>query len=265
MFKEPELKPGQKLTPIQHPNQSLAPVVARLRAILLLVVVLAAGGVLYLLKQDGEKQRTAAVQAKAAAEADRAQKNTQLAKKIPIANKGESKNAAQRALVLKVGSAIAQKSDAKNAVMKWNFHLLAEENAINLYALTSGDVYVTTALVNRMKTEGALAAALAHGIAHAMTLTTPEPLPNASDDHLQWNYAIETETPADMLALTLMAQAGYDPTAMIALFSILADGYNKGADVGFFVTHPNDRDRMSRIDTAIKQMYPQGIPAVLSK
>lgn len=258
MFREPQLKPGQKLTPIQHPKQSIGQVSDQVRILMMMAVLLAAGGVLYLLKEQGAQQQTELTQV-------RGQRNAELVKAIPAANKGESKNASQRALVQKVGQALAQKSDAKNSSVKWKFHLLAEENAINLYALSNGEVYVTTALVNRMKTEGALAAALAHGVAHALAFDMPEALPNAPANAPQWAYALESESTADVLALKLMAQAGYDPNAMIGMFTVLAEGYNKGADVGFFSTHPNDRERMSSIQAAITRMYPNGVPAVLSK
>lgn len=265
MFKEPELKPDQELTPIQHPKQSLGPVAGRLRVVLMAIVVIGAAVMLYMLRQEGVQQQQAIAAAKAEAEKARAVKNATLLKTIPAWGKGESQNATQRALVLRVGQAIAQKTAAKNVGAKWNFHLLAEENAINLYALSSGDVYVTTALVNRMKTEGQLAAALAHGVAHTIGHDVPELLANATDKNPQWNYTLEAEQAADKLALQLMAQAGYDPNAMIGMFSVFADGYTKGAEVSFFVTHPNDQDRMNRVQQMINAMYPKGIPAELSK
>ena len=178
---------------------------------------------------------------------------------------GESSNRDQVALVARVGNAINTQSEAKDSKVKLKFHLLAEPDSINLYGLSTGDVYITTAMLNRMQTEGQLAAALAHGAAHAMVGDMATPVPAGKHPLPLWQYSVEQEHAADILGLRLMAETGYDPNAMATMLTILAKAYNAGADVSFFTTHPNAADRLAALDAAIKQLYPTGLPTVMSK
>lgn len=244
----------ETFTKPEHPRMALAPVKPRVKIALSVFAVLTAVGAMLFLKSESGREQNAVAEAKMA-----------VANAISATFKGESADATQRALVERVGLAIAQNSDAKLAPTKLKFRLLAEKNAINLYALPTGEIFVTTALVNRMKTEGQLAAALAHGVAHGMVGDAPMPLPNTTPQSPQWNYTLAQEAAADKLALKLMSQAGYDPNAMIGMFSVLAEAYQAKADVAFFITHPNDRDRLTHIQEAIVALYPSGVPAALSK
>ena len=178
---------------------------------------------------------------------------------------GESSNRDQVALVSLVGGYIQALPEVKESKVKLKFHLLAEPDSINLYGLSTGDVYITTAMLNRMLTQGQLAAALAHGAAHALVGDMAAPVPAGKHPLPLWQYSVEQEHAADVLGLRLLAEAGYDPNAMGAMLTILAKAYNAGADVSFFTTHPNAADRLAVLDATIKQMYPAGLPAVMSK
>ena len=174
----------------------------------------------------------------------------------------ESANATQRELVTRVGAAIVTRSDAKDSKKTFRFHLLAESNLIDSFAVPTGDVYVTTALVNRLHTEGQLAAVLAGGIAHVLAghhMHAPDTAPD------QWQFTAAQETSADARTIKFMAAAGYDPNALLGLFAVLTDAYTAHADVPFFTTHPSAPDRLTTVATTIKTLYPQGVPAVLSK
>lgn len=174
---------------------------------------------------------------------------------------GLSNNGDQRALLTRVSSAFTTKSDAKKSPVPLRFHLLAEADDINLFAASSGDIYVTTALLNRMQTEGQLAAVIAHGIAHVMAGDVAKP----STHIAQWLYSPESEAAADALSVGLMAQAGYSPEALVGMFNVLAEAYRNKAEVYFFVSHPNADGRIEAIESAIKAKFPDGVPAELSK
>lgn len=177
--------------------------------------------------------------------------------------KGESADAAQRALVERVGAGIAGKSEAKDSGKTLKFILLAEPDAINSFALPTGEVYVTTALVNRMQTEGELAAALSQGVAHVLIGHRMQPDAPAEGSVLQ--FSTENESDADAKTLKIMADAGYSPEALLSMFKILTEAYNAGANVQFFATHPSADWRLANIEKGIKSLYPEGVPAVLSK
>ena len=173
---------------------------------------------------------------------------------------GESANARQRALVERIGHDIVSRSNAKDSKKEFQFHLLAEPNAINSFAVPTGDVYVTTALVNRMRTEGELAAALSNGVAHVLKSDRMDMSPTSPPQ-----FTVTEETAADANTVKLMAATGYDPQALLGMFTVLTDAYNAHADVPFFVTHPSADGRLASIAATIKALYPQGVPSVLSK
>jgi beta-barrel assembly-enhancing protease len=175
----------------------------------------------------------------------------------------ESADITQRDLVGRIGNAIATKTDAKDAARPVRFHLLADANAINLFALSSGDVYVTTALVNRMRTEGELASALANGAAHVLASHHMH-LPEAPAALIP-QFTVEQESSVDARAVKIMADAGYSPNAMLGMFEILTTAYQAGADTQFFTTHPSVDGRLTTIKEAIDKLYPKGVPDVLSK
>lgn len=255
------------LTRPQHPKHAMAGTNSAVRYIVMGLIAAIGIGFVVNMKSNAKRVDAEQAAAKAVVKEQREAHNADIVKQLTASYKGVSTNAQQLALVAKVGTAIATKSDARNHQPSLKFHLLAEANSITLFALSSGDIYVTTALLNRMQTEGQLAAVLAHGAAHVIAedgLTTVPPqgvalaLPN-------WQYNAAQERSADVIGIRLMAQAGYDPTATLGMYGILTKAYQSGADVTYFSTHPNEPGRLEKLSAAITTLYPQGIPKELSK
>ena len=57
-----------------------------------------------------------------------------------------------------------------------------------------------------------------------------------------------------------MAEAGYDPRALIRVMEILAASSEGAQPPEFFSTHPNPDNRVARIQQAIQETFPQGVP-----
>ncbi|MDX2096021.1 MAG: M48 family metalloprotease [Alphaproteobacteria bacterium] len=235
------------------------------RKLLMLGLVLAAGLFLLTLKQGGEQERAAAVSAKLLSLKQRDATNADITRAMQTRFGGVSTNHAQLKLVARVGVAVAAKTDARYAHVPLRFHLLAEPNSINSYALASGDIYLTTALLNRMQTEGQLAAVLAHAAAHVIAGDALFPVEAEALALPAWQHTTTQEAAADALAVTLMGQAGYDPNALNDMLGVLVAAYQAGADVAFFTTHPNTTDRLTRIAATIAARYPEGVPTQFSK
>lgn len=235
------------------------------RKLLMLGLVLAAGLFLLTLKQGGEAERAAAAHARALGLQQRTATNADITRAMQTRFGGISTNRAQLALVARVGAAIAGKTEARAAGLPLRFHLLAEPNHINSYALHGGDIYLTTALLNRMQTEGQLAAVLAHATAHVLAGDALSPVAAGGAAQPVWQHTLAQEAAADARAVTLMGQAGYDPNALNDMLGVLVAAYQAGADVAFFTTHPNTADRLARIAATIAARYPGGVPATFSK
>lgn len=194
-----------------------------------------------------------------------------------------------------VCSRLANNSEA--SATKWSFqcHLLADTQTINAFALPGGQLFITAALFAEMETEGQLAGVMAHEMGHVVARHAAEQMaeqqlaqglsgaaviaaydpenPNSGLTAQQLSalisslvtlkYGREDELQSDSLGVQFMAEAGYDPRAMLEVMQILADSGGGGGQPEFFSTHPNPENRMERIAEAIESLYPEGVPAGL--
>lgn len=190
----------------------------------------------------------------------------------------------------KVGQTVVIRSDAKETPYTFNFRVLADPNTINAFALPGGQVFITVALLRQLQTEGQLAGVLAHEVGHvvarhaaervakvellqgltgAAVVATYDPQNPSSVQQAQMaqlvgelvtmKYSRDDELESDRLAVRLMGAAGYDPRALIEVMHILANS-EAGGPPEFFSTHPNPGNRITRIEQAIAEEYPNGVP-----
>jgi predicted Zn-dependent protease len=82
---------------------------------------------------------------------------------------GVTPNAAHQALGARVGQHIASQGLPKKTGYRFGFTVLGDDTVLDAFALPGGQVAITDGMVNRMKTEGQLAAVLALQIAHVMS------------------------------------------------------------------------------------------------
>jgi beta-barrel assembly-enhancing protease len=178
---------------------------------------------------------------------------------------------------------------------KFDFHLLADPETVNAFALPGGQVFITAALYTKLETQGQLAGVLGHEIGHvierhgaerlaeaglmqglvgAVGVATYDPEHPSSAGYaamaqaiaalVSMKYGREDELESDIYGLRLTAKAGYDPRAMIRVMEILRDASKSGAQPEFLSTHPDPGNRIGRLEAAIKEMYPSGVPADLT-
>ena len=76
-------------------------------------------------------------------------------------------------------------------------------------------------------------------------------------------YGREDELESDRLGVRFMANAGYDPSAMIDIMEVLVSACGDKGPPEFFSMHPNPTNRVEKIQEAIDALFPNGIPAAL--
>jgi predicted Zn-dependent protease len=194
-------------------------------------------------------------------------------------------------LVETVGERIVANSAAAQSNYPFKFHLLADPQTVNAFALPGGQIFITEALFSRLRTEGQLAGVLGHEIGHvvgrhsaehiakqqltqgltgAVVLSTYDPNDPGSQRTAQvamvigqlvnMKFGREDELESDRLGVRFMAEAGYDPRAMIEVMRILAEAGGGAGPPEFFSTHPNPENRIARIEEAIQEQFPGGVP-----
>jgi predicted Zn-dependent protease len=156
-------------------------------------------------------------------------------------------------------------------------------------------VFITSALLERLSTDGEIAGVLGHEIGHvvgrhsaehmakqeltkgvtgAVIAGTFDPsnpssqqtamIANLVANMVNMKFGRDDELESDRLGVKFMAQAGYDPRGMVQVMKVLAEA-GGGGPPEFFSTHPNPDNRIGRIEEAIKELYPQGVPDTLEK
>ncbi len=180
-----------------------------------------------------------------------------------------------------LGQTLAQASDRPDTFGGYHFMLL-DSPEINAFAAPGGFILVTRGMVRLCKTEDALAAVLAHEIAHvqgqhglrsiktsrlttAFTIVASEAAKSYSPAQLSQlteafegtigditsnlinnGYSRDLEREADKGAVTIMRRVGYDPNALVVMLTEMQKQLKPGGP-GFAKTHPDPKDRIADI------------------
>ncbi len=192
---------------------------------------------------------------------------------------GLSRDAAGREMVARVGARLIASTAARETTYQFKFHLLADTETVNAFALPGGQIFITEALFRRLKSEDQLAGVLGHEMGHVVGRHSNEQMANSqlwsglaqglgmllSDGHsnsgaqianmvAQWRvmkFSRDDESESDALGVRFMIQAGYNPEALIGVMEILAQVSGGGNKSDFMSSHPNPANRMERIREAI--------------
>lgn len=198
-------------------------------------------------------------------------------------------------LVDRVGRRLVASSAAADSGYSFDFHLLADEQTVNAFALPGGQVFLTAALARQLRSEAEVAGVLAHEIGHvvarhgaeriaksqliqgltgAAVIAAYDPSSASGDQRaqmaalvgqlVQMRYSRDDELESDRLGVRFLADAGYDPRALLGVMEVLASS-GGGGQTEFFSTHPNPDRRMARIEEAVAERYPDGVPGDLER
>jgi predicted Zn-dependent protease len=84
-----------------------------------------------------------------------------------------------------------------------------------------------------------------------------------ANEMIALRYGRDAELESDRLGVQFMAEAGYDPRGMIEVMEILGDAQSGSPSPEFLSTHPNPDNRIQRLEEAIAEDFPNGIPPEL--
>ncbi len=179
-----------------------------------------------------------------------------------------------QAYVDMVGNKLVQNSVAAQSPYKYDFHLLADPETINAFALPGGQVFITYALFEQLN-EDQLAGVLGHEIGHVLGRHSSERIANTEfwqtisqgasvganagdliagigQKKLLTNGRGD-ELESDDLGVRFMIKAGYDPYEMIRVMEILRSAAGPNRIPEFQSTHPDPDNRIERIKESIKK------------
>jgi predicted Zn-dependent protease len=167
------------------------------------------------------------------------------------------------------------------------YHLaVLDSPELNAFATSGGHIFLCRGLIEALDSEDALAAVIAHEIAHIQlkhstaiitTAKRPEEFPGASGGDPFWEqgrlfddsvwemadallingYSQTQEFEADTYALSLLASAGYSPYGLLDALGVLENDPNLK---GLNSTHPPAAIRIAQIQAPLRSLLKQHIP-----
>lgn len=179
-----------------------------------------------------------------------------------------------QALVDAVGNKLVKNSVARETPYQYEFHLLADDQTINAFALPGGPVFITYALFSQLN-EAQLAGVLGHEIGHVIGRHSAERIAESNFwktvsmgasvgadagglvGSIGQNTLLKNgrgdELESDELGVLLMIQSGYRPEEMIKVMEILRDAGGPNRQPEFQSTHPDPENRIEKIKEAIEK------------
>ncbi|WP_412984173.1 M48 family metalloprotease [Pontimicrobium sp. IMCC45349] len=176
-----------------------------------------------------------------------------------------------------VGQRLVNNSIARETGYKYDFHLLADKNTINAFALPGGQIFITYALFSKLENEDQLAGVLGHEIGHVVGRHSAERMakqgltqgilngvaigvdPNTAQgaaaiaQMVNMKYGREDELQSDDLGVRFMIESGYNAEEMIGVMQILKSAAGPNRTPEFQSTHPDPENRVEKIKEAIKK------------
>ena len=166
---------------------------------------------------------------------------------------------------------------------KWQFNV-EKTKELNAYCMPGGRIMVYSGLIESLDLSDAeIATVLGHEIAHALREHTRERVSRAYAQQLvlsgaaaaagmseetanvanmvaevtfQLPFSREQESEADTIGLELMARAGYDPHAALALWNKMSQAEGSGNTPKFLSTHPAPKERIKDIEKNLPRVLP---------
>ncbi|MCB0645169.1 MAG: M48 family metallopeptidase [Saprospiraceae bacterium] len=184
-----------------------------------------------------------------------------------------------QAHVDQVGKRLVTNTIASKSAYPWDFHLLADDQVVNAFALPGGQCFITAALYSRLQNEDQLAGVMGHEVGHVIHRHGAERM--ASAGFIQGliqsvmigsggstsvaqvanmvgqmkilQYGRDQELESDDFGVRIMMEAGYNPEQLIGVMDILeqSSGGNKVPE--FQSTHPSPENRRQKIKEAIEK------------
>lgn len=187
-----------------------------------------------------------------------------------------------RDMVERVGQRLVQANpEITQSPYYFQFHLLADDDTVNAFALPGGQIFITYGLLKLLKTEDEVAGVLSHEICHVVGRHSNEQMAKAQlsqglvgavvmaggDEYGQaagqvaqfvsqlknTSYSRDDEMESDRLGVRFMIRAGYDPEAMITVMEVLKKAAGGRTPPEFLSTHPDPGHRIELLREIIRQ------------
>ncbi len=199
---------------------------------------------------------------------------------------GYDDNPADQQRVRQIGLRLVYESPAGATSYEFDYHLLADNQTVNAFALPGGQIFITRALYDHLQTDGELAGVLGHETGHVVARHSAEQIarsqltqglpgaaviaacdPNSPNGciaasevaaivgqliNMQFSRAEETE--ADWLGVCFMHNSGYNPQDMVKAMQVIDSLNREPRSPEFLTTHPDPGSQIAQIQHDIQDL-----------
>lgn len=181
-------------------------------------------------------------------------------------------------LVDRVGRRLANTPTAQQSGYPYDFHLLADDQTVNAFALPGGQCFITAALYSKLENEDQLAGVLGHEIGHVIERhgaermaksgfiqgivqsimissggdATMAQIANVVGNYANMKYGRDQELESDQWGVKLMLDSNYEPEELIGVMDILESSSGGQRVPEFQSSHPSPENRREKIKEAIE-------------
>ena len=188
--------------------------------------------------------------------------------------------------VQQIGQRIVNASPAGTLPYQYAYHLLADPQTVNAFALPGGQIFITRGLYDLLQTDGELASVLGHETGHVVARHSAEQIaksqltqgitgaaviaacdPNSPNgcvaaselaavvgNLIDMKYSRADETEADWLGVCFMNDSGYDTQDMVKVMQILNSLSQGQQPPEFLSSHPDPGNRILAIQDDIQNI-----------
>ena len=176
------------------------------------------------------------------------------------------------ARVKAVGRRIVERSNAGRSPYadSFQYHLLRDPETVNAFALPGGQIFITEGLLRRLQSEDQIAGVLGHETGHVVHRHSAEQMAKgqlgallgaaagvATDDGSgRGRNAQVIESEADRYGVDAMAEAGYQPRAMLEVLEILKQASTGPRPPEMLSSHPLPETRIAELQSYLQQKHP---------
>ena len=196
---------------------------------------------------------------------------------------GEYGDAKVQNAIKTIGKKLVQSTQASQSPYQFDFHVLADPQTVNAFALPGGQIFITVGLLKRLENENQIAGVLGHEIGHVINRHSAEHMSKqgllqgivqgvavgASDGGngmgtaqiaqyigsiVNMKFGRDDELESDKYGLHYMHEAGYQPEQMIRVMEILNEASGGKRQSEFASSHPSSENRIIKIKEEIAKM-----------
>ena len=169
----------------------------------------------------------------------------------------------------------------------FEFHLLADEQRINAFALPGGQIFITAALFKELENLDQLAGVLGHEVGHVVCKHSNEQMSKSGflksigtgigvavgggesmgagqqigqivNQVMTTKYGRDDEYESDEIGAILMYHSGFNPREILGVLRILKDAAAGARSVEMLSTHPHPENRIERVKIILEQINAYG-------